>query len=83
MLICFGKNPSEYLLIKKWIDSPTGAFDHVTINENLDRVADYSLWDMTQVDCGEFDVSQTITSGQALLACLVFYILVSLDVFLF
>ncbi|XP_072015532.1 atrial natriuretic peptide receptor 1-like [Amphiura filiformis] len=33
-----------------------GVFDHVTINANLDREADYSLWDMTQTDCGEFTV---------------------------
>ena len=49
-------------LIICWNNSPTGAFDHVTINENLDRVADYSLWDMTQTDCGEFEVSQTASN---------------------
>ncbi len=38
----------------------TGVFDHLTINENLDREADYSLWDMTQVDCGEFTVTRHI-----------------------
>ena len=33
-----------------------GVFDHVTINDNLDREADFTLWDMTQIDCGEFTV---------------------------
>ena len=33
-----------------------GIFSHVAINDNGDREADYTLWDMTQLTDGTFEV---------------------------
>ena len=38
----------------------TGIYGEVTITENGDREADYSLWDMTDTEAGTFEVGYNV-----------------------